>query len=97
MTYTLHPAAEQDVADAMDFYLETAGFAVADRFLKEFRRVMALVVEYPQLGMPAAKGRRIFPLRTFPYSVVYRDTESQIRILIVRHQNRKPTYGGSRA
>lgn len=97
MTYSLHPAAEQDVADALDFYLETAGFAVADRFLKEFRRVVDVLVEFPQLGTPAAKGRRIFPLRTFPYSVVYRDVENTIRVFIVRHQHRKPSYGGSRA
>lgn len=93
MTYTLHPAAEQDVADAMDAYLVAAGFAVADRFLKEFRRVIALLVEYPQLGTPATNGRRTYPFRTFPYSVVYRVAESQILILIVRHQHRKPTYG----
>ena len=97
MTYTLHPAAEQDLADAVDFYLETAGLAVANRFLKEFRRVIGLLVEHPQLGTPAAKGRRAFPFRTFPYAVIYRDAGNTIRVIIVRHQHRRPTYGASRA
>jgi len=97
VTYTLHPAAEQDVADALDFHLDTAGFAVADRYLKEFRRVIALLVEFPQIGTPAAQGRRAFPLRSFPYSVVYREAENTICVLIVRHQHRRPSYGSSRA
>lgn len=39
MTYSLHPAAEQDIADALDFYAEHAGLLVARRFLSEFERV----------------------------------------------------------
>lgn len=36
MTYSLHPGAEQDIADALDFYAEQAGTVVAARFLAEF-------------------------------------------------------------
>lgn len=39
MMYSLHPAAEQDVATALDFYNEHAGHMVAERFLAEFERV----------------------------------------------------------
>jgi hypothetical protein len=35
MTYSLHPGAEQDIADALDFYAEQAGTLVAERFLNE--------------------------------------------------------------
>jgi plasmid stabilization system protein ParE len=96
MTYSLHPGAEQDVASAMDFYSEQAGPAVAARFLDEFERVAKLLVEYPGLGMPTTRGRRIFPLKVFPYSIVYRNLEGGIRILIVRHQHRRPGYAGGR-
>ena len=96
MTYSLHPGAEQDVADTLDFYGEHAGSVVAERFLEEFERVAQLLVEHPGLGTPTTRGRRAFPLKVFPYSVVYRNLESGIRILIVRHQHRKPGYAGSR-
>ena len=43
MTYSLHPGAERDIADALDFYKEQAGPLVAGRFLEEFERVAALV------------------------------------------------------
>lgn len=96
MSYTLHPGAEQDLADALDFYIEQAGPRVAERFLGEFERVARLLVQHPGAGTPTTKDRRIFPLRVFPYSVVYRSLETGIRIIVVRHQHRKPGFGGGR-
>ena len=96
MIYSLHPGAEQDVADALDFYAEQAGTAVAGRFLSEFERVAHLLIEHPGFGTPTTRGRRVFPLQVFPYSIVYRSLEGGIRILVVRHQHRKPGYGGDR-
>ncbi|MHB8247808.1 MAG: type II toxin-antitoxin system RelE/ParE family toxin [Acidithiobacillus sp.] len=96
MTYSLHPGAEHDVANALDFYSEHAGSVVAERLLEEFERVAKLLVEHPGLGTPTTRGRRTFALKVFPYSVVYRNLESSIRILIVRHQHRKPGYAGGR-
>jgi plasmid stabilization system protein ParE len=96
MTYTLHPGAEHDLANALDFYSEQAGLVVAGRFLEEFDRVAKLLVKHPSLGTPTTKGRRVFPLKVFPYLVVYRNLENGIRILIVRHQHRKPGYAGGR-
>ena len=99
MTFSLHPGAEQDIANAMDFYAEQAGPIVAQRFLAEqgeFERVSQLLVEHPGFGSPTTKGRRAFPFRVFPYSVVYRSLEASIRIVVVRHQHRKPNYGRAR-
>jgi len=96
LSYSLHPSAEQDIADALDFYAEHAAPRVAQRFLDEFERVANLLVEHPGLGTPITGGRRAFPLRIFPYSVVYQDLAPGIRILVVRHQHRKPGYGGAR-
>lgn len=94
MTYSLHPEAEQDVADALDFYGASAGSVVAGRFLAEFEPVARLLVEHPGLGTPTTKRRRTFRLKVFPYSVVYQSPDGAVRILIVRHQHRKPGFGG---
>ena len=96
MSYSLHPGAESDVADALDFYRERAGTAVAIRFLEEFERVVALLTQHPGFGTPTTRGRRNYPFKIFPYSVGYRTLDNDIRILIVRHQHRKPGYAGSR-
>lgn len=96
MTYTLHPGAEHDVANALDFYSEHAGPVVAERFLEEFEHVAKFLVGHPGIGTPTSNERRTFPLKVFPYSVVYRTEEGNILILIVRHQYRKPGYAGGR-
>ncbi|MCU7374562.1 type II toxin-antitoxin system RelE/ParE family toxin [Paucibacter sp. O1-1] len=96
MSYTLHAGAEQDVAKALDFYLRQAGVTVAERFLDEFERAADLVVKQPGLGTPVGHGRRSLPLRIFPYVLVYLDLGSSVRILVVRHQHRRPSHGGGR-
>lgn len=96
MTYSLHPGAEHDIANVLDFYSEQAGLVVAERFLEEFERIAKLLVKHPNLGTPTTRGRRTFPLKVFPYSVVYRNLEGYILILIVRHQHRKPGYASGR-
>lgn len=96
MSYTLHPGAEQDIADALDFYRENAGPAVAIRFLTEFEHLAETLVDFPGLGTPSSSGRRSLPLRVFPYSVIYRDLGGEVRILVVRHQHRKPGHGSRR-
>ena len=96
MTFVLDPGAERDIADALDFYAEQAGLPVSRRFLAEFQRVAQLLIEHPGFGTPTTRGRRVFPLRVFPYSVVYRVLETGIRIIVVRHQHRKPGFGATR-
>jgi plasmid stabilization system protein ParE len=96
VTWSLHPAAEQDIAGILDFYSERAGAFVAQRFLAEFERVADLLVEHPGFGTPSASGRRAFPLRVFPYTVVYRHGGTGILILVVRHQHRRPNFVGAR-
>jgi len=96
MNYSLHPGAESDIAEALDFYLERAGAAVAERFIDEFERVVELLIQHPAFGTPTTRGRRSYPLKIFPYSVVYRALDNDIRILVVRHQHRKPGFAGGR-
>lgn len=96
MSPSIHHKAEQDIADALDFYSKHAGPLVAARFLNEFERVVRLLVDHPDLGTPTTKGRRVFPLKIFPYSIVYRAQDKAIRILIVRHQHRKPGFASGR-
>jgi plasmid stabilization system protein ParE len=97
MSFSLHPGAEKDIADALDFYIERAGGNVATRFLDEFERVAQLLVQNPGFGTPTTRDRRSYPLKVFPYSIVYCASLDDIRILIVRHQHRKPGYAGHRA
>ena len=66
MTYTVHPRAELDLAEASDFYVKQAGEVVARRFLAEFERVARLVDRNPEAGAEIRKNRRRFPSRSIP-------------------------------
>jgi plasmid stabilization system protein ParE len=96
MSYSLHPEVESDLAAAARHLQVHASARIAARFLAEFERVTLLLVEHPGFGTPMSRGRRIYPLRMFKYSVVYRAVDGHVRILVVRHQKRKPEYGGDR-
>jgi plasmid stabilization system protein ParE len=96
MNYVFHGGAEQDVTNAQDFYEQNAGLQVATRFLDELQHVIQLLLQHPGLGTPTTKDRRVFPLKSFPYSVVYRAHSDHLHILIVRHQRRKPGFATSR-
>ncbi len=96
MSRSIHFEAEQDLVDAADFYERSAGPDLAARFFLEFERVEQLLAENPGFGTPISGGRRIFPLKGFPYSIVYRVQVSGIRVLAVRHQSRKNSFASKR-
>ena len=96
MTYSLHPEAARELEQALAFYRDQGGIGVARAFLVEFERVSKLLVSNPGFGTPTTGGRRSFPLRRFPYSLIYRSTGKDVRILVVGHQHRRPGYGSGR-
>ena len=96
MSYSLHPKAEQDIADVLDFYLERAVALVAQKFLAEFQRVAELRVEHPGFGTVNTIDRRVFRCASFRTLYVYRRLPTPIRVIVVRHQRRGPGFGGGR-
>jgi plasmid stabilization system protein ParE len=92
VTYSLHPQAASELEEAFHFYSEQGGARLAQTFLAEFERVATLLVSNPDFGTPSSGGRRSFPLRRFPYSLIYRAKAAEITILVVGHQHRRPGY-----
>lgn len=97
MKLSLHPDAERDLAEAAA-YCERAGSAlVAVRFVAEFRRVANLLMAFPAMGSPRSRGRRGFAMSVFPYTVIYRPGADEILVLVVKHDSRRPGFGGDRS
>lgn len=92
MSWSLSPDAEAELDQAAAYYLDQASVAVAGAFLDEFERAARLIVEYPGLGTPASRGRRLMPMRRFPFSLLYRVKGTEIRISAVAHHRRRPGY-----
>lgn len=96
MKIELHPHAEHDLADSADFYRQRAGVAVAQRFLNEFERIARFAARHPALGTPVERGRRRLVFKVFPYSLIYRQIQDGIRVVVIRHHHRKPGFGANR-
>lgn len=93
----LHPGAEKDIEDAAAFYEREGTPLLAARFVVEFKRLANLLAERPEIGSPRSKGRRGFSMSVFPYTVIYPVGTNEIKILIVKHDRKRPQYGGKRS
>jgi plasmid stabilization system protein ParE len=96
MRVTIHPAAERDIEEAAEFYEREGSAALAARFIVEFKAVAALLVQQPAIGSPRSAGRRGLCMNVFPYTVIYGVTNDEIRVLVVKHDRKRPSYGASR-
>jgi toxin ParE1/3/4 len=96
MRVTLHPAAEKDIEEAAKFYEKEVSVALAARFVLEFRKLSALLLEQPEIGSPRSAGRRGLCMNVFPYTVIYSASKDEIKILVVKHDRKRPNYGASR-
>ena len=96
MKVTLHPGAEKDVEEAATFYEREGSAALAARFIAEFKRLSMLLIEHPGIGSPRSKGRRGFSMSVFPYTVIYHASSDDIKILVVKHDSKRPGYGRAR-
>jgi plasmid stabilization system protein ParE len=96
MKVTLHPAAERDIEEAAEFYEREGSAALAARFVFEFKAVAALLVQHPEIGSPRSAGLRGLCMNVFPYTVIYRVTSEETKILVVKHDRKRPNYGDSR-
>jgi toxin ParE1/3/4 len=96
LKYSFGSPASEEISQAVLFYRQRAGAAVALDFLAELERAAQLIASSPALGKPTMGGRQMFPLRRFPYSLIYRDVGHEIRIIAIAHQRRRPGYWSRR-
>ena len=92
MKYRLHPEARRDLRDAARFYEDQAGAALAQQFLAEFDRSIALLLEYPYLGGAWLYGKRRLRMQRFRYHIVYGIEHDEVRVMAVAHDSRRPDF-----
>jgi plasmid stabilization system protein ParE len=95
MTPRFHPAAEKELAAAMDVG-EARGTGLGLELLREVQRVTALICNFPELGEKLDAIRRRFPLTKFPFGVIFRIDGDTLRILALAHRRQRPRYWRSR-
>ena len=84
--------AQSELLEATQWYLTDGGPAVAEQFEWAVQRALRLLAFMPRLGSPSYPGVRTWPLKQFPYTLVYRVKGGVISVLAVAHQSREPGY-----
>lgn len=92
MIVSIHPQAEAELVDGASFYAKEANAALGESFVAEFNHAVELLREHPKLGAKWRGVLRRLRLRRFPYSILYHESESELRIVAVAHQSRRPGY-----
>jgi plasmid stabilization system protein ParE len=90
-----HPAAEEELAAALDWYQERSARA-AYRFLQEVAATLERIRHSTGQFASSAAGIRRARLVRFPYSLVFREGADGIEVFAIAHAKRKPGYWRSR-
>lgn len=96
MKLRFRPAARRELLDAVQWYLTDAGPAVAEQFEWAAERALNLLQFMPRIGRPSFEGARTWPLKQFPYTLVYCVKADVITVIAVAHQSREPGYWADR-
>ena len=96
MNVSYEPAAREEVVEALSWYVNVAGAAIADSLERELDAAVRLLMRLPRLGRRGPRESRSLRLHGFPYTLHYRIDGELIRILAVAHQSRRPGYWRSR-
>jgi len=96
----LDSEAEQELLDAAAWY-DRRRAALGERFVDEVLEVGRTIDAHPEAGrllVPRADGEpvRQFPLKSFPYVLVYLPQQRPILIVAVAHTRRMPQYWAER-
>ena len=92
MIPSVSPDADWELSEGAIYYTREANAEVGLAFILEYERAPALLCAHPHLGAPWRNNRRRFPLRKFPYSVIYYVRDEELRVIALAHHRRKPSY-----
>ena len=92
----LHPKVYADIARIMDYYERAATLELADEFYAELRHFVQVATERPESFSIRVSDLRRVNLQRFPYHFLFRIAGDTIRILVVRHHKRHPSFGITR-
>ena len=95
MSVRLLESAQVELDDAIAWYASQAP-GLGDALMIETLKTLKLIEQYPKAWHPLTQQIRRCRLRRFPYSVVYAQEGSDLLVLAVAHQHRKPGYWRTR-
>jgi toxin ParE1/3/4 len=93
MRIEYHPAVASDLEEIRDYYEGTSERLGRD-FVDEFERHVLLIAARPERWMVVRSDVRRALMKRFPYLIHFRRLPDEtIRVTVVKHQRRHPSYG----
>jgi toxin ParE2 len=95
MTCRLHRAARREISEAAIFYAQR-GQEIGDRFLDAIRSAILKIGETPDRFRQLEPNLYQCRVAGFPYTIIYKLTKTELIILAVKHDGRRPDYWRNR-
>jgi plasmid stabilization system protein ParE len=95
MRVRLHPDARAELREARRWYYERSPLS-ATAFAHAVDNAVSRIVVAPAQYPSADHGTRKLVLQRFPFNIFYLLSESEIVIVAVAHQKRRPGYWSTR-
>ena len=96
MRVQYHPAVEAELKEIRSYY-EGCAPGLGVQFVDEFERQVLLLAAAPERWMVVTADIRRCLMRRFPYIIYFRRAGADVvRITVVKHQRRHPSYGANR-
>jgi toxin ParE1/3/4 len=96
MRLDVHPRVYSDIDKIMERYERVATWRLADEFYAEVRRLMVAAAKNPKRFAVRERDVRRANLKRFPFHFLFRIVGETVRVLVVRHHRRHPSYGMTR-
>ena len=91
MKYFFHEAAEEEFFAAVEYY-EKIQLGLGFRFSEEVYSTIMRICEHPDAWTFIDSKTKRCITSQFPYGILYRIEDAQIRIMAVMHLHKKPGY-----
>lgn len=89
-----HRLIQRDLNEILSYYEEKGGAPLADRLFDEFIKLSNKAAKTPEVfHLDLHSKLKRCNLLHFPYHFLFRQTPSGIRVLILRHDSRHPSFG----
>lgn len=87
----VHPQVYEELEEAR-FWYENRLAGLGTKFLDQVDLAMTVIKKSPEVWPLHFHGTRRYLVHRFPFAILYRYDESQIQIIAVMHQRRRPNY-----
>lgn len=95
MTFRFLPPAESELLEGISYY-SAIHSELGSRFEQAVEEAVRSLVAHPERGAPRSQSTRRWLVKSFPFGVIYRVSESEVLIVAVAHQRKKPEYWAGR-